>query len=175
VLIGAQVAALHQRQRSTARARRIASADEALREALCLSALLQVVRAFLAGAPPPTLEALSTKLETSDTLLLELLERLVESGMLLKTTVKDGSAYALAKAPELIRAKDVFDALRTLPSSPRVSDQHSLDATAAQTWQELDRAVEQSPANRSLQELARGGAPQGTTITVPARRLSAAP
>jgi membrane protein len=175
MLIGAQVGALHQRQRSMARARRIASAGESLREVLCLSALLQVARAFLAGAPPPTLEELSTKLEASDALLSELLERLVESGMLLKTSVKDGSAYALAKAPELIRAKDVFDALRSLPSSPRVSEQHSLDATAAQTWQELDRAVEQSPANRSLQELARGGPPQATTITVPSRRLSAAP
>lgn len=175
VLIGAQVAALHQRQRSIARARRIASADQALREALCLSAVVQVSRAFLGGAPPPTLDELSTRLEASDALLGEVLEKLVQVGMLLKTSVGEGSAYALAKAPELIRAKDVLDALRRSPSSPRVSEQLSLDPAAAQTWQELDRAIDQSPANRSLRELARGEATAGPAITVPSRRLSAAP
>lgn len=156
VLTGAKIGALHQRHRSMAQSFRVASSDQALREAICLSAALAVARAFISGRPPPRLEHLSARLEAPEGLVSELLERLIEAEILLKTSAPSGSAYALAKSPELVSAKDVLDALRRSPGSRRVGEEPSgLDPTAVQAWQDLDRAVEESPANRSLGELAR--------------------
>jgi membrane protein len=167
VLIGAQIAALHQRHRSMAQSLRLASADQALREAICLSAALDVTRAFIGGRKPPRLEQLSARLGAPDALISGLLDRLIDAEILLKTADPGGGAYALARAPDLVRAKDVLDALRRSPASPRVGDEaSSLDRMAVQTWRDLDRAVDQSPANRSLSDLARSetsqdGAAQG--------------
>ncbi len=161
VLVGAQIAALHQRHRSMAQSIRVASADQALREAICLSATLEVTRAFIDGKAPPRLEQLSAQFEAPEALVSELLDRLIQSNILLKTSARSGVVYVLAKAPDLVRAKDVLDALRRSPASQRVEDEpSSLDPLAAQAWRELDRAVEESPANRSLAELARSEGPE---------------
>ena len=153
VLVGAQIASTHQHHRSLARRARIADADRAFREAICLSAVLEVVRAFARGTPYPTREALSQRFDAPEDVIGEMLDRLVEAGMLVRMDAPDEGAYALAKSPDRIRVKEVLDALRRSPTfRPEVRQSAGLDRVASQLWLELDRAMEQSPANCSLRQ-----------------------
>lgn len=153
VLVGAQIASTHQHHRSLARRARIADADRAFREAICLSAVLEVVRAFVRGTPYPTREALSQRFDAPEGVIVEMLDRLVEAGILVRVNAPDEGAYALAKPPDRIRVKEVLDALRRSPTfRPEVRQSAGLDRVASQLWLELDRAMERSPANCSLRQ-----------------------
>jgi membrane protein len=168
VLVGAQIASTHQHHRSLARRARVADADRAFKEAMCLSAVLEVVRAFVHGTPYPTREALSQRFDAPEDVISELLDRLVDAGMLVRASAPDDGAYALAKAPERIRVKDVLDALRRSPSfQPERRQAAGLDPVASQIWLELDRSLEDSPANCSLQQLVEQE-DRGTAPAVPA-------
>lgn len=172
VLAGAQIAATHQHHRNLARRARLADADQAFREALCLSALLEIVRAFVGGTPHPTRTGLSCKLDAPEELLAQMLERLISRGMLVETSAPDPGGYALAKPPEQIRVKEVLDALRRSPSFDLESRRSGLDPEIARLWLDLDRSMDDSRANQSLRELVReepgssgaasAGAPQRT-------------
>jgi membrane protein len=172
VLVGAQIAALHQRHRSIALVRRTATQDSAVREALCLSAVLEVVRAFSMGERSPSLEQIATRLDAPEPCLCESFERLVEAGILVK--VARSQSYVLARAPELVRAKDILDALRRPAARQRAAELPGcLSPAASQAWRELDRAAEQSPANRSLRELARPGCERRAPQHEPAAAVAA--
>jgi membrane protein len=155
ILVGAQIAATHQHNRLFAQERRITKADQALREAACLSAVLYISRAFLAGATPPTLAQLSARLDAPEAMLAEWLDRLVAAGSLTKTHPERALAYVLAISPERLCVKDVLDALRR---DLKLSDHelgHTLriDPVAAELWLALDRSVASSPGNRSFQAI----------------------
>lgn len=154
VLVGAQAASTHQHHRSLARRARLADADRAFKESVCLSAVLEVVRAFMHGTPYPTCEALSRRFDAPEEVISELLDRLVDARMLVRANGPEGGAYAMAKAPERIRVKDVLDAMRRSPSfQPERRQAAGLDRVASQIWLELERAIERSPANCSLQRI----------------------
>jgi membrane protein len=119
ILIGAQIAATHQHSHRLAQHKRLNRADQALRETVCLSAVLRIARAFLGGTPPPTLSELSTELDTPDMVLSEWLDRLAAAGCLTPTTRNSLPAYVLAIAPERLHVKDVLDALRREPGTDR--------------------------------------------------------
>lgn len=154
VLVGAQVASIHQHHKSLAKRKRLAHADQALRETICLSAALAITRAFLRGEPPPAREELSLALDSPEELIGELLDRLVANHVIVKTSAPS-PGYALAKPPESIRVKDVLDALRRSPElEPEARlERARVDALAARLLGELDRSLAESPANRNLREL----------------------
>lgn len=154
VLVGAQIASIHQHHRSLARRARLADADRAFKEVICLSAVLEVVRSFMHGTPPPTREHLSLHFDAPDEVMTEMLDRLIDTGVLLRAGAGEDCAYAMAKSPELVRVKHVLDALRRSPSfRPEARRSAGLDRVAAQLWLDLDEAIEHSPANCTLKEL----------------------
>lgn len=153
VLAGAQIAAIHQNHRIVARRARLAQADQAFKEVLCLMAVLEVTRAFVRGTRGCTRSQLSAKLDAPEDLVADMLGRLVERGMLVETSAPHPGAYALAKSPELMRVKDVLDALRRSPSSELESLPSGVDPSVAQLWLDLDQAQERSEVNGSLREL----------------------
>lgn len=156
VLVGAQIASIHQHHRSLAKRARLANADQAFKETICLSAVLEVARAFARGNLPPTRQQLSSRLDTPEELIAELLDRLVATGILVEVNAGKSKdvAFALAKSPELIHVKDLLDAQRRSPDFQLDSERaEGLDPTAKRLWLELDRAVERAKANCSLREL----------------------
>lgn len=172
VLVGAQIASIHQHHRSLAKRLRLAKADQAFKEAICLSAVLEVARAFVRGARPPTREQLGTLLDTPEELITELFERLVAIGILVEVNTGKDIAYALGKSPELIRVKDLLDGLRRSPGFELDSQRaDGLDPLAKELWLDLDRALELSRSNCSLRELAE----RSVVAPAPAEESPAAP
>jgi membrane protein len=155
VLVGAQIAATHQYSRGLAQTKRLAGADQAVREAVCLSALLRIARAFMAGSPRPTLLQLSTALDVPEALLSELLDRLIAAGLVAKTDLGNDPGYVLAVAPETFRVKDVLDAMRRAPGAidTDLGRALRLDPDAARLWLDMDSALSQSPANLPFRAL----------------------
>jgi DNA-binding IscR family transcriptional regulator len=133
-----------------------------------LSAVLEIVRAFVHGTPYPQRDALSQRFDAPEDVISELLDRLVDVGMLVRANSPDDALYALARSPDRIRVKDVLDALRRSPSfQPERRQAAGLDRVASQVWLELDRALEHSPANCSLLQLV-DQEDRGTAPAVPA-------
>jgi membrane protein len=154
ILLGAQVAATHQNGRSLAQRTRLARADQALRESICIAAMLRISASFSAGQHPPSARSQSAELDIHEPLLTELLEQLVQAGLLVKVEGESTPAYVLARPAEQIRLKDVLDALRRPAHGPEdFGDRARVGALAARLWQELDDALARSPANRTLREL----------------------
>jgi membrane protein len=155
VLVGAQVAATHQNNRSLAQRTRIASADQATKEAVCLAAVLRIASTFVACEPPKTLPQLSAELDVPESLICDLLDRLVSKGMIVRAVREGTTAFALGFPPERIHLKDVLDALRqndqlaNTPHALRTQAEH----IAGELWRALDRAAEEAPANRSLRDV----------------------
>jgi membrane protein len=158
VMVGASIAATHQHERSSTQRRRAARANPALREALCLSALIAITRAFIHGAPPRGLCTLCDELDAPEPLLHELLQRAAAAGLLVESDGEDESdpQYTLARAPEHIHVKDVLDALRGSPTEePRaIGHERGVDPGVADLLARLETDLAQSPHNRTLRELA---------------------
>lgn len=170
VLVGAQIAALHQNNRSLAQQRRLAEADQAYREELALGASVRIASAFSVGQATPTLRALACEFDVPEPLLDELLARLAAAGLLARTAAPS-EGFVLARPPESIRIKDVLDALRhALPSAGHPHTLAStLDSEAVRYWRELDEVAARAPENRSLLELVRTpGAAAGEARVPPA-------
>lgn len=160
VLVGAQIASLHQHHRSIARRTRLVEADQAFRETTCLAAVLRIARAFSQGNALPSREELSLELDVPDELVADLLDRLVVAGMLVETSAPK-RAYALAKPPERIRVKEVLDTLRRSPKFQADLRTAPLDPVAVRIWGELDRGQGELPANCTLADALLGGASNG--------------
>jgi membrane protein len=154
VLVGAQITATHQNGRMLAQRKRLAGADQALRESISLAVMLRIVTAFLSQERPASLEQLARELDADDVLLMELLDALVRAELLVRALPNEDPRYVLARPPESIRLKDVLDALRRSPGdTPHIAhDAFGRDALAL--WRELDDATASAEANRSLAQVA---------------------
>jgi membrane protein len=155
VMVGADVAATHQHEQGALQRRRAAALGTALREALCLSSLLDIGRALYAGQDPPRVQALAQALDAPERLLCELLDRLAGAGMLTRTGPESDPQYVLARLPEHVRIKDVLDALHG--TSPRdraeIARREGVDPTAAALLRQLDDELARAPSNRTLRDL----------------------
>lgn len=155
VLVGAQIAATHQNDRSLAQRARMAKADVAQKEALALSAVMRVATAFCHGNRPLSRHELSRELDAPEMMLTELVGKLVEAGLVVATGPLDNPNYVLARAPEIVSVKDVLDALRRSPGGE--SEEHGrplgVSGLGAPLWLELDEWLAGAPGNLSLREL----------------------
>ncbi|HEX5658132.1 MAG TPA: YhjD/YihY/BrkB family envelope integrity protein [Polyangiales bacterium] len=152
VLIGAQVAAIHQNNRSLAQSARHASREPMYREVAALAASLRIARHFASGEPAPSLDALCDELDMPANLLEPVLQRLMQSGLLSKLADDESPRFAPARPLRTIRVKDVLDALRVPQASTRIAPIRNVDQ-ALELWQELDRAAGEATSNRTLAEL----------------------
>jgi membrane protein len=155
VLIGAQIASTHQNSRGLAQRRRFTATDQALKEAIGLASALRIGDAFLSCEGPISERKLSTELAVPEPMLRELLETLVQASIVVQAEPISDPTYVLARPAERIRVKDVLDALRKTHGVPNDSfTAHAqMGSMAAQLWRELDAALSESPANRTLREV----------------------
>lgn len=155
VLAGAQIAASHQNSAGLAHRKRLAHTDAALKESVCLAALLRIGHAFVACERPVGRCALSEELDIPEPLLAELLERLVRARLLVTTGDPSDPSYVLARPPHSIHVKDALDALRHDQEAPvdALLRDTSLAKKGAQIWQQLDQAVATSSVNRTLHDV----------------------
>lgn len=152
VLLGAQVAAVHQNDRSYARATRSARREPVFREVAALAAMLRVAQCFGACQPVPDLDSLCDELDMPADVLEPLLQCLVEAGLLLRVADESALRFTPAKPLRAIRVKDVLDALRRPHGTERGAPFRDVDRAFA-LWNELDRAAGEAPANVTLAEL----------------------
>jgi membrane protein len=153
ILIGAQVTATHQNGRTLAQRKRLASADQALRESLSIAAMLRIGAAFVGQERPVSLEQLARELDVDQATLAELLSALVRAGLLVRAEPSEDPRYVLSRPAESIHLKDVVDALRRSASDVQEPAHGKLRAHAVDLWRELDEAVTRAPSNRTLAEL----------------------
>jgi membrane protein len=156
VLLGAQVAATHQQERTIAQNIRAAGTEQVLRETVCVAVMIEACRAFLEGAHPPRLAALSERFTVPPPLLREIVGRLRERGLLLEVGTNADVSVALAQSPERVSLKLLLDVMRRpreLQDAPTAPVQN-LPPAVAEALEELDRTLERSAANRTLGELA---------------------
>jgi membrane protein len=153
ILIGAQVTATHQNGRQLAQRKRLASADQALRESLSIAAMLHIAGAFLNKEPPAGLERLARELDIDEAFLVELLDALVRAGLLVRAEPSDDPRYVLSRPAESIHLKDILDALRRAPGDIQDAEHGRVGAHAVALWRELDAATADAPSNKNLADL----------------------
>lgn len=155
VMVGAEVAASHQHEPENIQRRRAAETGHALREALCVSAMLRIARALIEGDNPPSLSALSRELDVPQQLVRDLLRHMVDAELLRRTGPEDDPQWMLARLPEQVRVKDLLDALHgTAPwQRDAIEGREGVEAVAVQLLRRLDRDLDRSNNNRSLREL----------------------
>jgi membrane protein len=153
VLIGAQVAATHQNGRTLAQRKRLASADQALRESISIAAMLRIGAAFSSERRPATLQRLARELDVDEAFLVELLNALVAADLIVRAEPSDDPRYVLSRSADRIRLKHVLDALRRAPDDARIASQATLGARGVELWNDLDEVTARAPANRTLAEL----------------------
>jgi membrane protein len=105
VLIGAEVAYFHQHPHAFLREALHGGKGHRFQEWLALSALYEITRRYLLGRPPCKPVELAAFLGVSS--LGPLIDRLVRTGILLKSDEPEG--VALARPPEIVTIKEVLD------------------------------------------------------------------
>ncbi len=155
VLVGADLASMHQHEQKRRQRRRAAEADLVLRETLCVSSLLRIARALMAGEQAPRLSGLSRDLAAPSPLIRDLLERMAAARLLYPTGSDDDPQWLLARLPEDICVKEVLDALHGTPSERRRTPDEwdDLSRVAAAVLRMIDEEFETSPVNQSLRSL----------------------
>jgi len=112
VLVGAQVAASHQNERTIRQRLRATRADQALRETLALLLAARVARAFVAGVPWRGRAETADLVELSPLTIEQTLDALVRGGVLARTAGAGDAAYLPARDVDGLRVEDVRAALR---------------------------------------------------------------
>jgi membrane protein len=115
VLVGAQVAASHQNDRAVRQQFYAQRADQALREALAVVAAAYIARDFVSGDPGGARTALAELAELNEvpqSTIQEILDALVQAGLLARTADGRGTRYVPGRDLDTIRVKDLQDALR---------------------------------------------------------------
>lgn len=177
ILFGAEVAFAAQHVNTYRREieqMRLSAAD---RDRLALVVAVEVVRPFIAGAPPPSGETVALRLNSPVRVVNEILFELSSQGILRTVTLTDqkDAGYLPAKDPTLTTAKDVVHAVRSygdpgvLPSGERSDSIYRLlDQAEAEAMGPL--------AAVSLRELASRVPPSATApAAVEIRNPAAAP
>ncbi len=116
VLVGAQVAAGHQNERTLRQRFRARHADPALREALAVVLAARVARAFLTGGAWRSETGAVDLVEVSPLTIDETLDALVRAGVLARTSGRE-PGYLPARDLDAIRVGDVRGALRRDPDA----------------------------------------------------------
>jgi membrane protein len=153
VMVGAQTAASHQQDRAIARQVRASMAEQTLREAIGLSALLRVGSAFVKDGPHPTIRELGNELDVPEQLVEELLGRAEQAGLVVKAGEGVNARVVLGRPPEHIHVKEVLDALRRSGTDRSTRELPGVHPKAQQLLAALDRELEESPLNQPLSQL----------------------
>lgn len=150
VLLGAHVAWAHMAEPGMREVMRTDPPEPAEREVLAVRACAAVARAFLGGEEKPTATELAARLSVPLPFLDQVLEPLVEGGILARADDDGAFVYLPARDPARVRVRDVIDVLN---GALEEHDQPADPAEAAVL--ELRDEERRSAANRTIAELAR--------------------
>lgn len=156
LLLGAEVAHAHQSEPLQTRLAATGDVDQRFRERLAVRLALRVVSAFQQGQRPPAVSTLAADLGLASRLVSEVLARLVEGELLLRTDEDSGEGFVPARNPDSITLLQVLEAMRTLPGSKEPPATRGLDERADAVLAAFRASVADSPYNESLAALARG-------------------
>lgn len=148
VLVGGQVAYFHQHPAAYLASHRRPS--HLSRERMALATMIEVSQRHLTGKPLGDLEALSLGLNVPPAALEELVEELVERGLLLRAEEPKG--IALGRAPERVAVAEILDVVR----APRLADQFDFGESrdpGAEALRLRDQAVRQALGELTLRSL----------------------
>jgi membrane protein len=156
VLVGAQLAASHQYEQNLRQAIRARYVDQQLRELLAIVLAADVTRRFLEGCPPRTQTVLADKLEVPVPTVEEVLNALVQHGVLVRVVCGHELGYLPARDVDQLRVADVTDAVRHDPAADELKAV-LLDRVGGRLREQLLRvrsAAREGPGSMTLRELA---------------------
>jgi membrane protein len=149
VLIGAETAYLHQHARVFLRQLPEKMDTAAFQEQLALSALVEITRRFLSGKPPLQDSDLSARLGVPLSNVIDLLEKFVGHGILLRCSEPEG--IALGRDPQNISAVEILSIIRDEVSGEALE---TAGDSVARVLYQRDLAVRQGLENVTLRSLA---------------------
>ncbi len=165
VMIGGEVAHAYQRPSSYLLAR--TPPGLSFRERLALSVLAEITRRHLSGQPPYTVGELCQVIDAPLAAVEELVDELVARRILARAAEPPG--IMLARAPELISAVEILNAVRD-PASRDGEPLPDLPGPVAEVLQIRDRAVSDAVGRITLRSLAASLEPAAANVTPHRRR-----
>jgi membrane protein len=163
VLVGAQVAASHQNERTIRQRLRATRADQALRETLALLVAARVARAFVAGVPWRSRTETADLVELSPLTIEQTLDALVRGGVLARTAGAGDPTYLPARDLDALRVEDVRAALRKEADADgvRADLERHLDPGLLRVLRAAEEPARDAGWNLTLRELAAVGGGDG--------------
>ena len=156
VLVGAQLAASHQYEQHLRQAVRARHVDQELRETLAIAVATDVTRRFLQGCPPRTQAALAELLEVPTPTVEEVVNRLVQAGVIVRAVCGHEIGYMPARDVDDLRVADVREAVRRDPAAAELKAvlERRLDPALRDLVQVSLLAARKGPNDLTLRELA---------------------
>jgi membrane protein len=169
VLVGAQLAASHQNERSSRQRLRAQRADQAVKEVLAVAVAARVARDFLDEARRRRADELADLLEVPPPAVEDVLEPLVRTGVLARAVCAGEIGYVPGRDLDAVRVTDVRDALRREPEADpiRSAVSRQLGGDLERMLRALDEERRASSRNLTLRQLA--------ALVAPAPAAPAAP
>jgi membrane protein len=155
ILFGAEVSFAVQHRETFAQEARAAAYSFEDRHRLAALALGLMSRAFAAGGPPLSNDALAQRLGAPVKLVNEVLYMLAAAGIAAKLDAPGGETFTLARPPQDVRLLDVLGALSHYKESAETLDIHGRFALVGELFEELRAVAAGGPANLDMAEFAR--------------------
>jgi len=149
VLIGGQVAYVHQHLPSYAYARQPTGVR--VREHIALGALVQITRQYVSDLPPYRFDELVTTTRMPATILEDLIEGFVARGILARATEPEG--VVLARPPEHVPVIDILEVVWGAPSAA-AEVQDTREDSVVEILRKRDEVVREALGGVTLRSLA---------------------
>lgn len=153
-LIGAELTYAHQSVPLFTSIARMGAIDQNFRESLALRLTGRIAAAFIEGAPPRGSSELAAELGVSARAVNQVLETLLERGIVAQTQEGEEDLYLPARDPETVDVAEVLAAVRTDPAAHALPVRTRLDERVDRILEGLDCEARASLHNYSLRELA---------------------
>lgn len=175
LLMGAQISFYIQHPRHLSRYDRASTAiTGAALEGMALEAMYQIGRHFTERRPPPTLNLLASQLSEPGERLEPVLQALLESG-LIRAAAGAEDGYLPARELADIPLFEVLDAVRLPSNQPQQEARPRLSAPIRSLREEIDDALHERLAKRTLKDLATAETQAPTAAHQPQPAMTAGP
>lgn len=155
LLLGAEIAHAHQSEPVQTSLALTGSVDQRFRERLALRLAVRVADAFLRGQRAPNASELASDLGLAPRLVEQVLARMVEADVLVRTDDDSGQGFLPARDPEAIPLLLVLDALRREEGVIPPPVVRRIDEGVDRALGAIEAEIAGSAHNRSLAQLAR--------------------
>jgi len=154
VLLGAEVCFAHQSEPDYLRVARSRPSDHAFRELLALRAMARIGQRFLSGGAAWTSDELATELAVPVRPMEEVIDVLVQRGLLSVAPTSKQDAFLPARDLETITVKSVIDALKGTSGPVDVPSRAKADQRIDHILATLDQEIADSRSNATIRSLA---------------------